>query len=59
MLIISQTEPPPKLTEQAVRGAGRLCRDGQRLRAQADVSVHVYGVAFDQFGDGVNEIYAA
>lgn len=23
------------------------------------VSIHIYGVAFDRFGDGVNEVYAA
>lgn len=29
------------------------------LGTQESVSVHVYGVAFDRFGDGVNEVYAA
>jgi predicted metal-dependent enzyme (double-stranded beta helix superfamily) len=29
------------------------------LGTQEAVSIHVYGVAFDRFGDGVNEVYAA
>ena len=29
------------------------------LGTREAVSVHVYGVAFDRFGDGVNEVYAA
>jgi predicted metal-dependent enzyme (double-stranded beta helix superfamily) len=29
------------------------------LGTEEAVSIHVYGVAFDRFGDGVNEVYAA
>jgi predicted metal-dependent enzyme (double-stranded beta helix superfamily) len=52
----------------APRGTGATCHAPAdpdcihriaNLGTEEAVSIHVYGVAFDSFGDGVNEVYAA
>lgn len=56
---------PTGCTPRQAGSVGHAAQDPDAIHRLANlgtlesVSVHVYGVAFDRFGDGVNEVYAA
>ncbi len=51
------TQRTPGMTSHATADRDAIHRLAN-LGTQEAVSIHVYGVAFDDFGDGVNEVYA-
>lgn len=57
-LPIGCTSRGPGATSHAAADLNAIHRLAN-LGTQLSISIHVYGVAFDQFGTGVNEIYAA
>jgi predicted metal-dependent enzyme (double-stranded beta helix superfamily) len=51
------TQRTPGMTSHATADVNAIHRLAN-LGTQEAVSIHVYGVGFDNFGDGVNEVYA-
>jgi predicted metal-dependent enzyme (double-stranded beta helix superfamily) len=60
-----QTVLPHACTSRAPGTTGHAAADPNEVHRLANlgtedaISIHVYGVAFDDFGTGVNEVYAA